>query len=65
MFLLAGILHGVEAYRKNFWETMAVLCRYGHLGLNDAMAMPRSDAHTLGEEILELIVQENKRPSDD
>lgn len=65
MFLLAGILHGTEAYRRTFWETMAVLCRYGHLGLNDAMAMPTSDAYLMGEQILELVTQENKRPSDD
>jgi hypothetical protein len=62
---MAGKVHGVDNYRKTFWETMAVLCRYGHLGLLDAMSMPCSDAYEIGEQILELVSQENKRPDDD
>lgn len=65
MFLMAGVIHGVENYRTTFWATIAFLCRYGHLGLNDAMAMPCLDTHYLCEAVGKLIGEENQRPNDD
>jgi len=62
---MAGRKTSLESYREGHWQEMAVLCRYGHLGLNDAMAMPRSDAEELTKAILKLVTEENRNPNGD
>jgi hypothetical protein len=42
---------------------MAVICRYGHLGYEDALGMPLAEANAFGHALNELIEEENKKGS--
>lgn len=64
MFLLSGRHVAVEEQRDRFWEAMAMTCRYGHCGINEAMAMPKTDADRFLKALAKLIEQEN-RPGED
>lgn len=53
----------MEQYRKDFWKRMAFICRYGHTGLVDAMAMPTSDSVAFMDAINTLIGEESPTAS--
>lgn len=63
VFCLAGKIYGIRQYAEEYWQSVAVLCRYGHMGLQDVMSMPRSDAEHLTRQILKLVSEENKSPN--
>lgn len=41
---------------------MAFICRYGHIGLHDAMQIPMSDIYRFTSALGKLISEENKVP---
>ncbi len=52
----------------NFWKRMAWLCRYGHIGYEDALRMPLVEANALGIALNELLEEESRKtaqPNDD
>ncbi len=57
--LMAGRKLNVADFRKNYWKKIAILCRYGHVSLSDAMSMPLSDTRYFTEEVDRLISEEN------
>jgi len=38
---------------------MAIACRYGHISINEAMAMPSRDLHEFIDSVISLIGEEN------
>jgi len=50
----------MDEYRTMFWQRIAILCRYGHISLVDAMGMPRSDTADFSEALGKLISEENR-----
>jgi len=49
----------MDQYEKDFWKKMALACRYGHISINEAMAMPSRDLHKFIDNVLSLIGEEN------
>ena len=49
----------LRQYEKDFWKRVALACRYGHIGINDAMHMPSADLHKFIDCLMELIGEEN------
>ena len=44
----------------NLWKRTAVLCRYGHIGYEDAMRMSLAEANAFGHALNELLEEERK-----
>lgn len=59
---MAWRMRGGEEYRSNFWKGLAISCRYGHIGLSDAVGMSVRDANSFNCAILDLVGEENRMP---
>jgi hypothetical protein len=59
MWLFAARSIDIEQYQKDFWKKIAIACRYGHIGIVDAMMMPSKDLHKFIDCVVELIGEEN------
>lgn len=43
---------------QNLWKRLAVVCRYGHIGYEEALRMPLAELNAFGEALNEVLEEE-------
>lgn len=55
--------HRGERWRRNTWDKLAFVARYGHVPPQQAASLDRHDLDDLCQALNEIIKEENKRPA--